>query len=128
MKNSLKSLKKSQLFTISISVSAALISTSVLLLIFADLMVKNDINFETVKYFWFAISAISGLISGLISGKLVKSKGIIWGSISSLIYVVTLLLIVAIVNNFNISALFFVLIPIAALFGALGGVISSNLR
>ena len=128
MKNFLKSLKKSNVFIILVSVIAAFITSTVILLIGADILVKNDINLELLKYFWFVVSGISSLIAGLISGRMVRSKGIIWGSVSSFLYIITLMLIIASVNKFNISILLFILLPLSVFFGALGGVISSNLK
>ncbi|MBR3767900.1 MAG: TIGR04086 family membrane protein [Clostridia bacterium] len=118
----------SKIVNIALSTLFGVFSAVIILMLCAFVLVKNDIPSEYIKFFWIPVSIVSGLISGLLAGKLTQSRGIIWGSLSSLIVAVIAFLTIFIFNSFSINLLTFLIIPLTVLFGAVGGIISSNLK
>ena len=114
--------------TILISAITGLSTLIVFLLISSGLIVKNDYNSDIYIYLWYISTVFSGFTAGIIAGRLCKSKGIIWGSLSSLIVSIIQILILCIINNFSINFIIFMLIPFCVIPGALGGILSSNFR
>lgn len=128
-------MKKKSLFKLKSTASCvafgsviSFVFSVIILLILSAVLVNYDISKASVKYLWFIVAVIGGFAGGACCGKFVKSKGIIWGALSAVIVSLILIVIFYIFNTFNVSVFCFILMPIYAVFGALGGVISSNLR
>lgn len=111
-----------------ISVLIGLLSASVILVIFAAVMVKNDIQPDLLRYSWLIIGTICGLTGGGVAGRIISGKGFMWGSITGLITSIIILITILLVNKFSINLFIFLIIPITLFFGTLGGIISSNIK
>lgn len=114
--------------TVIISSVTGILLSLILMLFSALIMTKYDINKNLLIYFWISISVISGFFIGITAGKLSKSKGIIWGSLSALTVSVLNVLVLCIAVSFGASLTILSLIPAYTLPGAIGAVISSNFR
>lgn len=122
-------LKKMNNFSkVFFSVLIGLIVAAAILIIFASVLVKNDISPEYLKYFWIILSALCGIISGGVAGKITDSRGFIWGSITSAIISICMLVFLFFINAFSLNIFSLLIIPVLVFFGALGGIISSNLK
>ncbi len=126
----IKRFKKSGTIPVIIISSTAigLIAAAVMILFSAFLISKNDIPPQIVRYFWVVVYFICGTVSGLVAGRLSKSKGFLWGFITSVISSVILVIVSAILLNFNLDIFIALLIPVSAVSGTLSGIISANLR
>ena len=109
-------------------VIAGIFSMLAVICLLAVILVKFDIPSDFVRYLWFISALVSGLISGGFSGRYVKSKGFLWGCISAVITGITALVVLLLCNSFNISLFIFILLPVFALSGTAGGIISANLK
>lgn len=107
---------------------AGVISVTVLICLLAAVLVKFDIPSEYVKYLWIVPAVLAGLISGGITGKNVKTKGFLWGCVSASAVSIINVAVLLFVNSFYIDPLTFLIIPVFALFGSIGGIISANLK
>ena len=106
----------------------ALIVSSVVVCLLAGLLVKFDIPSEYVKFLWFVPAVLAGVISGGVTGKHVRAKGFLWGSVASLSAGCICLLILLFVNFFSIDIISYLILPVFAVAGSAGGIISSNLK
>lgn len=128
-------MKKKSLFKIKkpwqavvAGIVAGAISAGVILCVLAAILVNYDIPADYVRYLLAVPAVLSGLTAGVITGKYVKSRSFLWGSISSASAAIIMIFTLLIVNSFNVDLLTFVLIPIFVLTGSIGGIISSNLK
>ncbi len=75
------------------------------------------------------VTILSALIVGLLVAKGAKTNGWMWGALGSAVYMLLLYIIGSIVfGSFTFGIGFFVILIIALLAGAVGGVIGVNLR
>ena len=128
-------MKKKSLFRIRNNYQALLsgvitgiISLLAVICIIALILVKFDMPAAYVCYLWFIPSAVSGFISGGFSGRYVKSKGFLWGCLSASITGIISLSLLIFINSFNVSLFITALLPVFALTGAAGGILSANLK
>lgn len=126
MKVKLKNLNAGAVVVIGAVISILLFV--LLLCIFSYLIVKNDYPVEVYRYFWYIASAVAALTGGLASGRLCKSKGIIWGSLTAVIFGIVLISVLLAVNSFSVDFSIFLLLPVCIITGAAGGIISSNIK
>lgn len=94
----------------------------------AFVLTKSDLTYKSIKIIIFVISMISAFITGFISKKKNKMKGIAAGAIATTILLCLIILIMLFVSGFHLKEEAFLLIPAAMSFGILGGIISSNQR
>lgn len=111
-----------------LSIVIGVISSVLLLFISAFMIVKYDIPYDSIKLFWLPVFIVSGFISGFTAGKCLKSKGLIWGTLTSLIVAVISFLVIFAVNSFDIDLSVFLYLLSIVFFGAVGGIIASNLK
>ena len=111
-----------------ISVMLGVIASTLCLILLSVILVNYDISHSVIKYFWIPVALTGGILTGLFCGKNVKSKGIIWGSAAAFAVSLIILLILLIFNGFSVSLFTLLPVPDYVLSGAVGGVISSNLR
>ena len=71
---------------------------------------------------------MSGVATGLFTGRVTKSKAVIWASLSAGISAVILLLFLLIFNSFIVNPVIFIIFPLFIISGAVGGIVSANLR
>lgn len=109
-------------------VISGLITAAAIFCLIALILVKFDVPSDKVKYLLFIPACLSGLISGGITGKHVKSKGFLWGSISGLAVGVIATAVLILYNMLSVSFITYLLIPVFALSGSLGGIVSANLK
>ena len=109
-------------------VITGIISLLAVICIIALILVKFDIPTASVCYLWFIPSAVAGLISGGFSGRNVKSKGFLWGCLSATITGIISLTALILINSFDVSLFITALLPVFAVTGAAGGIISMNLK
>lgn len=128
-------MKKKNLFRIRNNYQAVIFGVIIgiftliaILSLLAVILVKIDIPSENVKYLLFVPAVVSGLISGSVSGKHVKTKGFLWGSISGLSVGIITLAVLLIYNMFSVSVITYLLVPVFALTGSVGGIVSANLK
>lgn len=105
-----------------------LASVAVIICLLAVILVKFDIPTEYFKYLWFIPAVLSGLIAGAFTGKYVKSKSFLWGSLSAFAVGVICLLILLLVNSFAIDLITPLILPVFLLSGAIGGIVAANLK
>lgn len=128
MKKKKSAIKKAPFYSIIISVFGGIISLIIFFYISAFIMTKYDIPNENLKFFWYILSVLSGLIIGLFAGKLSKSKGVIKGTFSSLLVSLLTVCILTLFSNFNPEIIILIILPLFSVSGFFGALISSNLR
>ncbi len=107
---------------------AGIFSVIAVVCLLAVVLVKFDIPFEYVKYLWIVPSVLAGLISGGITGKHVKSKGFLWGCASASVVSIISISLLLFVNSFSVDLITFLIIPVFALSGSVGGIVAANLK
>ncbi len=110
------------------SVLFTLICQIILIILASYIITSSEKFYNSLNIFWFLITAISSLLSGLISGRIFKNRGILWGSINGLIDVFITVILLLCFSGLKISSDIFILIPCGLLPGAIGGIVSSNLK
>lgn len=105
----------------------AIISTIILLLIFAVILTYTNISEGTINPVIITITAISILIGSSIGNMKIKKNGIFNGACIGGIYIITIYLISSILNrNFGLNIQSLIMIVISMAFGILGGIIGVN--
>lgn len=120
--------KNSVLYSMIISLTIGLLSQLILISTFAFFIVKSDPTQEIYKYFWIIIFVIPCILSGFIIAKLKKSKGYLWGAIISLILVTIQLVIIILLNSFQLNNIIPISVFLSIILGSLSGIIGANLR
>lgn len=96
--------------------------------VLAFVMTKSDISYPVIRYVCFGITAAASLTAGFVGKKRSRLKGICAGLIAAALLVVPVFLLTVLVNRFRFSEEILLLLPVGLLFGAIGGIISSNMR
>lgn len=105
----------------------SLISTCIMLLIFAILLTYTDINENLIDTVIIIITAISILIGSSIGNYKMKKNGLLNGAIIGMGYIITIYLISSILNwKFSLNFKSIIMIIITIFFGILGGIIGVN--
>lgn len=94
----------------------------------AAVLVKFDIPAEYVKFLWFIPAAVAGILAGGITGKHVRANGFLWGSLSASVLSVICILVLLSINSFSVEWITFLIIPVFALCGSIGGIIAANMK
>ena len=97
-------------------------------LVAAMILTKNDLSYQTVRYILSILTVISACIAGYIGKRRCKMKGIAAGLITSAVLVALVFIGLLLINWFSIGEEALLLLPTGLLFGALGGIVSSNMR
>ena len=110
---------------ILLSVGITLIMILALSIILSTSDVKESVIMPTVIF----ISAFSILIGGFIVTKRLDEKGIVYGSILGISYMLILYFISSIMNfNFSLNINAILMIAIGVFGGAIGGILGVNLK
>lgn len=110
---------------ICISMILSLLMMLILSIVLSFSNVKESVIMPTVVF----ISAFSILISAFLVAKRIEAKGIIYGSLLGLIYMLILYLLSSILNfDFSLNANAVVMITFGIVGGAIGGVLGVNLK
>lgn len=110
---------------IGISMFLSIIMILVLSVVLSFSNVKESVIMPTVIF----ISSFSILIGGYLVAKRIENKGIVYGSILGLIYMMILYFISSIMNfdfSLNVSAI--MMIAFGIIGGAIGGILGVNLK
>ncbi len=110
---------------IAISMILSLLMMLILSMVLSFSSVKENVIMPTVIF----ISAFSILVSSFLVAKRIESKGIIYGSLLGLIYMLILYLLSSILNfDFSLNTNAVVMITFGIVGGAIGGVLGVNLK
>lgn len=110
---------------ICISMILSLLMMLILSMVLSFSNVKESVIMPTVIF----ISAFSILVSSFLVARRIENKGMIYGSLLGLIYMLILYLLSSILNfNFSLNANAVVMITFGIVGGAIGGVLGVNLK
>lgn len=108
-------------------VGISLLTTVVLLLIFASLLTYTEISETMMNPVIIVITAISILIGSSIGNIKIKKNGLVNGALIGGIYIAVIYLISGIINwKFNLEIQSIIMIAVGVVFGILGGIIGVN--
>lgn len=108
-------------------VGISLLTTFILLLIFATMLTYTEISETIINPVIIIITAISILIGSSIGNIKIKKNGLLNGALIGGIYIVTIYLISSILNwKFGLGMQSIIMIGIGMIFGILGGIIGVN--
>lgn len=119
--------ENNQIINIVKGVGISLISSLLLLIIFAVVLTYTNISETVVGPVIIILTAISILFGSSISNMKIKKNGLLNGGLIGGMYMLTIYLISSILNwdfTLNLDALIFIVVGIA--FGLLGGIIGVN--
>ena len=107
----------------------SIVITIIMLLIFSVVLANSNIAEETMIPIITIITAISIIIGSVVSTKNIEKKGLVIGSVTGLLYIITIYLFSSIiVENFAINLYSVILIGAAVIAGMFGGIIGVNLK
>lgn len=111
------------------SVGIAILLTIIMILVLSIVLsfstIKESVIMPTVIF----ISAFSILISSFFAAKRIDSRGIIYGSIIGLVYMLILYIISSILSfNFSLNGNAVVMVSFGVIGGAIGGILGVNLK
>lgn len=113
--------------SIAKGVVISLISTCIILLIFAILLTYTDISEDLINTVIIIVTAISIFIGSSIGNLKIKKNGLINGAIIGGSYILIIYLISSILNwRFRLNMQSIIMIIIGIIFGMLGGIIGVN--
>ena len=108
-------------------VAISLITTFILLVIFAAILTFTNIQENAIVPVVIVITGVSLLIGSTIGNRKIRKNGLINGALVGLIYILILYLISSILNgNFLLNMKSIIMIIVSIIFGILGGVIAVN--
>lgn len=115
------------LTNIAKGVGISLLTTFILLIIFASLLTYTQISETIINPVIIVITAISILIGSSIGNIKIKKNGLLNGALIGGIYILTIYLISSILNwKFGLEIQSIIMIIIGMIFGILGGIIGVN--
>lgn len=107
----------------------SIITTVILLTIFAILLTYTGISENTIYPVVLVISGISILIGSSITTRKLKNKGMINGGLIGLIYILTLYIISSLFTmEFNLNSNSIIMVAVSIIMGMLGGIIGINMK
>lgn len=108
-------------------VGISLLTTFILLLIFATMLTYTEISETIINPVIIVITAISILIGSSIGNLKIKKNGLVNGALIGGIYIFTIYLISSILNwKFGLEIQSIIMIAVGMIFGILGGIIGVN--
>ena len=115
------------LISIFKGVVISLVTTFILLIIFAAILTFTNIQENTISPVVIIITAVSLLIGSTIGNRKIEKNGLLNGAMVGLIYILFLYLISSILNgNFSLNLASIIMIIVSIFFGILGGVVAVN--
>ena len=115
------------LISIFKGVVISLVTTFILLIIFAAILTFTNIQENTISPVVIIITAVSLLIGSTIGNRKIQKNGLLNGAMVGLIYILFLYLISSILNgNFSLNLASIIMIIVSIFFGILGGVVAVN--
>lgn len=108
-------------------VGISLLTTFILLIIFAALLTYTQISENIINPVIIVVTAISILIGSSIGNIKIKKNGLVNGALIGGIYIATIYLISSILNwKFGLEVQSIIMIAVGMIFGILGGIIGVN--
>lgn len=108
-------------------VGISLLTTFILLILFASLLTYTQISETIINPVIIVITAISILIGSSIGNIKIKKNGLLNGALIGGIYILTIYFISSILNwKFGLEIQSIIMIVIGMIFGILGGIIGVN--
>ena len=120
-------IESNNLTSILKGVAISLVTTFILLVIFAAILTFTNVQENAIVPVVIVITGVSLLIGSTIGNRKIRKNGLINGALVGLIYILILYLISSILNgNFLLNMKSIIMIIVAMIFGILGGVIAVN--
>jgi len=117
--NNLIKILKGSLFSI--------LTTLILLIIFAALLTYTTINENTIPAVIIIVTALSILIGSQITTSRIKKNGVINGMLIGMIYIIFLYIVSSIVTkNFSLNSYSIIMSVASIIIGGIGGIIGVN--
>ncbi len=115
------------LISIFKGVVISLVTTFILLIIFAAILTFTNIQENTISPVVIIITAVSLLIGSTMGNRKIEKNGLLNGAMVGLIYILFLYLISSTLNgNFSLNLASIIMIIVSIFFGILGGVVAVN--
>lgn len=115
------------LISIFKGVVISLVTTFILLIIFAAILTFTNIQENTISPVVIIITAVSLLIGSTMGNRKMEKNGLLNGAMVGLIYILFLYLISSTLNgNFSLNLASIIMIIVSIFFGILGGVVAVN--
>ena len=115
------------LISIFKGVVISLVTTFILLIIFAAILTFTNIQENTISPVVIIITAVSLLIGSTMGNRKIEKNGLLNGAMVGLIYILFLYLISSILNgNFSLNLASIIMIIVSIFFGIVGGVVAVN--
>ena len=120
-------IESNNLTSILKGVAISLVTTFILLVIFAAILTFTNVQENAIVPVVIVITGVSLLIGSTIGNRKIRKNGLINGALVGLIYILILYLISSILNgNFLLNMKSIIMIIVSIIFGILGGVIAVN--
>lgn len=105
----------------------ACVLTFIIFTVYALLLTYTDASMNGVNAVMLTSTAVSCILCGFITGRRVSGKGILWGSLGGLCYILIMLTIsISIGDSLSLSPKMIISLALSLCCGALGGVIGIN--
>lgn len=122
-----QTIENKTIFNIAKGVGISLISTLIMLLIFAALLTYTDMNENSIDTVIIIITAISILIGSSISNLKIRKNGLLNGALIGGLYIIFIYMVSSILNwRFSLNIQSIIMITVGIIFGILGGIIGVN--
>ena len=102
--------------------------TLILLLIFSAVLTYTNVSESVTPTVIIAVTGVSILIGSSISTLKIRKNGMIYGALCGLMYMTIIYALSSIENGFLLNGTAFIMMLIAIVMGAVGGIVGVNLR
>lgn len=121
--------KFSPFYTLLKGLFVSCIFTFVVFTVYAILLTYTSLQENNVNAVMLITTSVSCTICGFITGRKATKKGILWGALGGLSYIIVMLVIsISTVGNFLFSTKMLISICLSLCCGALGGIIGININ
>lgn len=122
-----QTIENKTILNIAKGVGISLISTLIMLVIFATLLTYTDMNENIIDTVIIIITAISILIGSSISNLKIRKNGLLNGALIGGLYIIFIYMVSSILNwRFSLSIQSIIMIIVGIIFGIFGGIIGVN--
>lgn len=122
-------IKASPIISLLKGIVISYILTAAVFLIYALLITYTDVTEDHISTTALITTAAVCIICGFITARSAESRGLIWGVLSGILYVVLLLITgFLLIPAFMPTSKFLIMSALAAAAGGLGGIIGINLK
>ncbi|MEG0570727.1 MAG: TIGR04086 family membrane protein [Oscillospiraceae bacterium] len=118
--------KKIKSIVIAVLIGEAVIVA--LLFLFSFLIIKVDVPLFLTNIFVATSAVIGGFIAGIISGRLIRKNGIVYGLIAGTIITITILIINIVFFNLELSLISALKYSLIIISSSVGGILGVNLK